>query len=231
MNNGWFCILNKINRFTFEKGIYSFINPYSFLLLENKMELSDKVDFWLVDGISLVNYLNKNLNLNISRHSFDETSLAPLIFNYAKQLNLKIAIIGTKKDVIDEAVANISSRHSINIEYSRNGYFNNSAEREECYSVIINRGIELVICGMGTPFQESFLIGLKEKGWNGYGFTCGGYLHQISKKVDYYPKFVDTYNLRWVYRIYDEPRLIKRYFFYYPLFFLKFGKFLRRLKK
>jgi exopolysaccharide biosynthesis WecB/TagA/CpsF family protein len=81
---------------------------------------------------------------------------------------------------------------------------------------------DIVVCGMGTPLQEQFLVDLQDTGWNGIGYTCGGFLHQTAGDIQYYPKWVDKYNLRWVYRIYDEPVLFKRYFGDYPKFFWYF---------
>ena len=75
---------------------------------------------------------------------------------------------------------------------------------------------------MGTPLQEKFLIDLKKNGWSGIGFTCGGFLHQTSNNIIYYPNWIDKFSLRAFYRMYDEPKLIKRYFLIYPLAILLF---------
>ena len=88
---------------------------------------------------------------------------------------------------------------------------------------------------MGTPFQEQFLVDLKNLGWIGAGYTCGGFIHQTAANIKYYPEFFNTYNLRWLYRMIDEPKLIKRYLILYPkstfLFFFDFiiYKFLKTL--
>ena len=34
---------------------------------------------------------------------------------------------------------------------------------------------------MGTVVQEDFLFKAKQAGYNGIGFTCGGFIHQTSK--------------------------------------------------
>ena len=70
---------------------------------------------------------------------------------------------------------------------------------------------------MGTPKQEEFLLDLSQAGWKGTGYTCGGFLHQTAQNIKYYPKWIDLFNLRAIYRIYDEPRLIKRYMLEYPI--------------
>ena len=60
--------------------------------------------------------------------------------------------------------------------------------------------------------QEKFLLKVKNAGYPGVGFTCGGFIHQTSKnEIDYYPAWVDKTNLRFVYRMWKEPHTRKRY--------------------
>jgi exopolysaccharide biosynthesis WecB/TagA/CpsF family protein len=225
-NKTWDIIISKTDNFKMRKGISSFVNPYSMLVLEDKQLVAEAVDYWYVDGISLVKCFVKHEGKDISRFSFDDTSLAPVIFAFAKSNNKSIAVIGTKEIIIQKAVRVIENKFKINISYYRNGYFKNEIELQECFDTIFNKNIEIVICGMGTPYQEDFLIQLKKTGWDGYGFTCGGYLHQSAIKESYYPVFFDKLNIRWIYRIIDEPKLIKRYFYLYPVFFIRYLKYI-----
>jgi exopolysaccharide biosynthesis WecB/TagA/CpsF family protein len=218
--NNWRKVIRRLDNFTVKKGLTSFVNPFSMLLLENQDKVADNINYWHVDGISLVNKINRHFDKNLQRYSFDDTSLAPIVFEFAKGKKLKIAIIGTKEEFIGGAVRNIEKKYAINVVYYRNGYMNET-EKAECFSEIISSQIDMVICGMGTPYQELFLIELQQNGWYGYGYTCGGYLHQIAKRESYYPKLFDNLNIRWIYRIWDEPKLFSRYFLDYPLFFLK----------
>ena len=60
--------------------------------------------------------------------------------------------------------------------------------------------------------QEKFLLKVKNAGYLGIGFTCGGFIHQTSRnEIDYYPTWVDKTNLRFVYRMWKEPHTRKRY--------------------
>ena len=83
---------------------------------------------------------------------------------------------------------------------------------------------DIVICGMGSGLQEAVLLKLRERGWRGWGFTCGGYLDQLQTELSYYPRWVDRTNLRWAYRLAREPdRLWRRYLIDYPHFGLLLG--------
>ena len=72
---------------------------------------------------------------------------------------------------------------------------------------------------MGAPRQERFLLNLRESGWRGAGFTCGGFFDQVSGNGDYYPAWIDRLNLRFLYRLVREPRrLWRRYLVDYQVF-------------
>lgn len=230
MIENWEKIVSKVDNFKIRKGATSFINPYSLLILKDQNEVASEIKYWCVDGISLVNKINSYFGKNIKRFSFDDTSVAPIVFQFAKESKLKIAIIGTTEEYLHKSVACLKRKYGIEVAYSRNGYFLSDAEKKKCFAEIIAKNIEMVVCGMGTPYQELFLIELQEKGWDGFGFTCGGYLHQIAKKENYYPRLFDKLNIRWIYRIIDEPRLFKRYGFDYPRFFVKFREFYKQIK-
>ena len=212
--------------------ITTFVNPYSYMLLSKYLsgKPEDIFDIYY-DGISLVVLSNLLCSAKTNRFSFDDSSLAPVVFQYAKNNSKTVAFVGSTRDVIDKASIYIRSRYSgIMLDYISDGYFDVTAEAKvlkNCMSA------DIVICSMGTPKQEDFLVKLREKGWLGTGFTCGGYFDQLvlSKGNDYYPKWVDKLNLRWLYRLFKEPRrLWKRYLIGNPLFIWrvikqKFGYF------
>jgi len=223
VEKSWKVILSKTQKqHAINKGLTSFINPFSLLLLNRVSFKVEKINYWYIDGISLVYVVNFLFGKKLTRNSFDDTSIAPYVFKHAKDYNLRVALIGTEKHYIKNAVDVIELKYKIKVTYFRDGFIKSEQEKNDTFNEIMEKGIDVVICGMGTPRQEKFLIDLLDYGWNGYGYTCGGFFHQIAKKADYYPNWIDNYNIRWVYRIYDEPKLFKRYFVQYPIFFLKF---------
>ena len=197
------------------KKLYTYVNPYTYLIAKKNEGIYKEFNIWS-DGILITKIFNL-FGYKIERKSFDISSMAPLIFENAIKENKKIYIIGTKPELISKAIGNIKKLFpNLNIIGYRDGYIN----KEEYNKVLINikkLNPDIVICGMGAPLQEKFLYDLKNIGWNGIGYTCGGFLHQIAKKTIYYPDWVNRYHLRWLYRICDEPKLLKRYLFYYPL--------------
>lgn len=207
-----------------EKKLITFLNPYSYLIARKDINLFSNFTI-KIDGGLLVKTLKIFGFKNVIRESFDMTSLAPIVFSNSIEKSSSIYLIGTKPNTIDIAIRNIKEIYpSLNIVGYKHGYIKNEIEKKEILQDICKVNPDIVICGMGTPLQESFLLDLQNIGWQGTGYTCGGFLHQTAENIKYYPEWIDKYNLRWAYRIYDEPKLFKRYFVYYPLFFIYFTK-------
>ncbi|WP_298532308.1 WecB/TagA/CpsF family glycosyltransferase [uncultured Algibacter sp.] len=209
-----------------ENSLTTFINPFSYLFLRKDLELYRQFDYLLIDGIALI-YLLRLIGVKTSRCSFDMTSLAPIVFESAIAGKNSVYFIGSSRESINSFIEVIKSCFKgINIIGFRNGFFSDELEKEKSLNNIVRLNPEIIIVGMGTPLQEQFLIDLKNKGWSGMGYTCGGFIHQTAKGTRYYPNFYNRYNLRWLYRIIDEPKLIKRYLINYPksvmLFFLDY---------
>ncbi|MBD9632586.1 WecB/TagA/CpsF family glycosyltransferase [Pseudomonas sp. PDM19] len=205
----------KINN----KSLITFINPFSYYTIRrhHSGDLILKNFDINYDGISLVAIDNLLFFNNTKRSSFDDTSLAPIVLKAVSEKNLKLGIIGSSRETILKAKRIIEAKYGINIKHTRDGYF-----KENELSQILEefKECEIVITSMGTPLQEDFLLSLKQSGWNGTGFTCGGYFDQLasSNGLNYYPPLIDKLHMRWLYRIYKEPRrLWKRYLVYYPL--------------
>ncbi|QIT27988.1 WecB/TagA/CpsF family glycosyltransferase [Raoultella terrigena] len=200
------------------KGINTFLNCYSYYVyrkIANSYQSFDKI---YCDGI-LFQKMVGLIGIKTKRISFDMTSLAPEVFGYAERNLNTVAIIGSEDKYLQKAILEIKNNFpKLDIIESRNGFFNSKEERTDYLEKLSGINPDIIIVGMGTPLQDYFLTDIKDKGWEGVGYTCGGFIHQTaSKGTVYYPKLIDKYNLRWLYRIYDEPKLFKRYFIYYPL--------------
>lgn len=218
MKNALSVLECKIGANSFQNGsITTYINPYSYLFFRKNISLFNKFDRIGVDGVSLVILLSLVGIKVAKRESFDMTSQALVVFNECIELEKDIFFVGSTEKSINNFINIIKNNFpKLNISGYRNGYFDNDEDKEQCLKKINILNPEVIIVGMGTPFQEQFLIDLKNTGWNGTGYTCGGFIHQTGSGIKYYPDFYNTYNLRWLYRMIDEPKLIKRYLVLYP---------------
>lgn len=218
-------LLERIDHDPLGKGLHTFLNPYSYYVARNHPQIFEEFNSIHIDGGLLVKVLKSFTGAkSLKRESFDMTSLAEPVFERCSDENLSVFLIGAKEAEIERAVDVFAQGYpELDICGYRNGFFESSAARESAIDSIRRQNPDVVIVGMGTPLQEQFLLDLRSSGWNGIGYTCGGFFHQTgSGKLEYYPRWVNRLHLRWLYRMYDEPKLIKRYFTYYPLFFALF---------
>ena len=207
------------------KGIYTFLNPVSYLDALKHKELFTSFDGIFADGGLLVKAIKIAYGATVKRRSFDMTSLAPIVFSYAAKAGKSVAIVATKQEMVEKAVANLKkSFKGLNISYYRNGYFKSEHEMDEEAKKIVTQHPDFLIVGMGIIKQEQFLLKVRDAGYQGIGFTCGGFIHQTAQdKAEYYPDWVDKHGLRFFYRMYKEPHTRKRYAkaaFVFPVKFL-----------
>ena len=205
--------------------IYTFLNPVSYLDAINNKSLFDNFDGIFADGSILVGAILSLYGKKVKRYSFDMTSVAPMLLKYAVDNGKTIYIVASRQDQVEKAVKIIEEMYpGINIIGYRNGYFSTDNEQDEEIRHIIDINPDFLIVGMGAIKQERFLLNVKHAGFKGIGFTCGGFIHQTSKnEINYYPAWVDKYNVRFLYRMYREPHTRMRYLKAGVLFPIRFA--------
>ncbi|MBE0369281.1 WecB/TagA/CpsF family glycosyltransferase [Pseudoalteromonas aurantia] len=201
-----------------EAEVITFVNPYSYLLLRNRVDLVAELDSVYTDAISSAKLFSVFFRKPISRISFDMSSFARAFLEKANENRLKVYFIGSKSDEITKTMAIFKKNYpEIDIVGYEHGYFESD---EAVFNRIIQCEAEYVVCGLGTPKQEEFAVKLKrQKSKVKQIYTCGGFLHQTANKLYYYPKFIDQLHLRWLYRVFDDPYVLKRLVIQYPQFF------------
>jgi N-acetylglucosaminyldiphosphoundecaprenol N-acetyl-beta-D-mannosaminyltransferase len=175
-----------------------------------------RMDLVFSDGIALTLAARRFGRFPMQRISFDSTSLAPRIWEYAQANGLTVALVGGEPHVAETAADRIRSVYpGISITGTADGY----RPQEVLVNFVRSLDPQIVVCGMGVPKQEAFLIALTDAGWNGVGFTCGAYLDHLGDRFHFYPEVINRLNLRWLYRLAREPRRIgHRYFVEYGPF-------------
>ena len=202
----------------------TFINPYSIQVIEENDIGLENIDELYADGFSLAYLCSLFQKKKIKRYSFDYSSIANEVFRFCEKEELKVALIGSTKVHIDEFTAKLINRYkNLNVIYFRDGYFAKS-EWRAINEQLRKLDVDVIVVGMGSPLQEQFSLFLKSNSRSGLIFTCGGFYHQeaTSENQNYYPSFIDKFNLRFAYRMYREPRLLKRYLLLYPKFLFRF---------
>lgn len=204
----------SVNQIFESKGkVYTFLNPVSYLTALDNKELFGQMDGIFADGGLLVKAIKMLYAKVVTRRSFDMTSMAPELFAYALEHDKTIYIVASKQEQVEKAVEIFQERYpEVNFAGYRNGYFSSEEEMDKEAKHITELKPDFLIVGMGSLMQEKFLLKVKNDGYQGVGFTCGGFIHQTSKnEIDYYPAWVDKVNLRFAYRMWKEPHTRKRY--------------------
>ena len=215
----------SVNQIFENKGkIYTYLNPVSYLTALDNKELFSQMDGIFADGGLLVKAIKLMYGKQVTRRSFDMTSMAPELFAYAAKYGKTIYIVASKQEQVEKAVEIFRERYpKVKFAGYRNGYFANEDEMEQEAKHITELNPDFLIVGMGALMQEKFLLKVKHAGYQGIGFTCGGFIHQTSRnEIDYYPAWVDKTNLRFLYRMWKEPHTRKRYLMAGLLFPAKF---------
>lgn len=205
---------SSVNQIFENKGkVYTYLNPVSYLTAIDSKELFSQMDGIFADGGLLVKAIKLMYGKQVTRRSFDMTSMAPELFAYAAKYGKTIYIVASKQEQVEKAVEIFRERYpKVKFTGYRNGYFANEEEMNQEARHITKLNPDFLIVGMGALMQEKFLLKVKRAGYQGIGFTCGGFIHQTSKnEIDYYPAWVDKTNLRFVYRMWKEPHTRKRY--------------------
>lgn len=194
--------------------VYTFLNPVSYLDALGRKELFCQFDGVSADGSLLVTAIRLLYGKRVTRRSFDKTSIASHLFSYAQKNGKSIYIVASMQEQVEKAVLVLRKTYpNLNIIGYRNGYFADEAEENSEILKIVGMNPDFLIVGMGIVKQEEFMLKVKKAGFKGIGFTCGGFIHQIgmNNEIDYYPKWIDRFNLRFLYRMWKEPHTRKRY--------------------
>ena len=193
--------------------VYTFLNPVSYLDALEHEGLFGRFDGIFADGSLLVAAIKMCYGMTVSRRSFDMTSLAPELMEYACKEGKSVYIVASAQEQVERAVQIFRKRYKgISIIGYRNGYFADEDEKDVEAQHIVELSPDFLIVGMGAIKQEEFLLKVKDAGYQGIGFTCGGFIHQTARNmIDYYPAWMDRMNLRFVYRMWKEPHTRKRY--------------------
>ena len=211
-------ITNSVSTYpndTFSVGgrVYTCVNPYSYHLVRQYYKLYNSLDGLFVDGITMCIWFRFLWGRKIPRLSFDMAGMAVDLFARlnSESCDESIYFIGAKQEQLEGTIKQIRASYpDISIKGYRNGYFIDIDERRKAIESIVNANPSFVIIGMGSPLQEQFALDLKNAGYKGIAFTCGGFLHQTSAKMNYYPNWVNKYNLRAFYRLFHEKGMFKR---------------------
>lgn len=197
-----------------ERGrVYTFLNPVSYLDALKHQDLFAQFDGVFADGSILVAAIRMVYGGKVTRRSCDMTSIGKQLLEISSQTGKSLYYVASKQEEIETAMKMFKEKFpDANIIGYRNGYFSSKEEMDEEARHITGLNPDYLVVGMGALKQEDFLLRVRNAGYQGIGFTCGGFIHQTAhNETNYYPEWVDRTNLRFLYRMWKEPHTRKRY--------------------
>ena len=179
-------------------------------------ELINNADLVIPDGIGVEIGL-KILGYKVKRIAGIEFS-HKMIEECAKS-NQSIALIGAKPEIVKKAKENLVKEFSsLYITYIHDGYFK---EDEQVLEELKIRQPRLVLCALGSPKQEEFILKAKSILPEALFVGVGGSFDVWSGEVKRAPEIYQKLGLEWLYRTILDPKRFKRIFPTLPLFVLK----------
>lgn len=97
-------------------------------------------------------------------------------------------------------------------------------ENELILAKIKNSRTQIIFAGLGCPLQENWMIENTKKLPGTILIGVGAAFNFISGDVAQAPTFIQNSGLEWLFRMIQEPRLIKRYLLFNSLFIVKIAK-------
>ena len=218
----------NVDSFTFEEAIESAktisgqvvtINPE---MINNAVqnpefaEIINNAELVIPDGIGVQIGL-KILGYSVRRIAGIEFSRR-MIEECAKS-EQSVALVGAKPEIVQKAKENLEHEiQGLYVTYAHDGYFKDD---DKILNELKIRQPRLVLCALGSPKQEEFILKAKKLLPDALFVGVGGSFDVWSGVVERAPEIYQKLGLEWLYRTVKEPKRFKRIFPTLPLFVLK----------
>lgn len=179
-------------------------------------EIINNAELVIPDGIGVQIGL-KILGYNVRRIAGIEFSRR-MVEECAKS-EQSVALVGAKPEIVQKAKENLEHEiQGLYVTYAHDGYFKVD---DEILNELKIRQPRLVLCALGSPKQEEFILKAKELLPDALFVGVGGSFDVWSGVVERAPEIYQKLGLEWLYRTVKEPKRFKRIFPTLPLFVLK----------
>lgn len=179
-------------------------------------EIINNAELVIPDGIGVQIGL-KILGYNVRRIAGIEFSRR-MIEECAKS-EQSVALVGAKPEIVQKAKENLEREiQGLYVTYAHDGYFKDD---DEILNELKIRQPRLVLCALGSPKQEEFILKAKKFLPDALFVGVGGSFDVWSGVVERAPEIYQKLGLEWLYRTVKEPKRFKRIFPTLPLFVLK----------
>ena len=193
------------------RGVTTFVNLANIRSLYENYSL-DSFSAVYSDGI-LLSILLSTLGIqHIKRRSFDRTSIAELVFVNAARDGLKILAIGGSSVEAESAETNFKRFYKTSDVKCINGFEDFDVYLSYCKRASPN----IVVVSLGSTKQEDLALLLSSQIPGIKIYTSGAFVSQSAENINYYPQYINSLNLRWLYRAFRYRHVRRRLLHDYP---------------
>ena len=184
---------------------------------------------WYGDGfllLGLLRLLTGGRLPRLPRVSFDYTSIAPAVFAHCQDAGLPLYLVGARAEELAAFVAKLRAHYpGLRVVGAHPGYFPAQDWTTTCQAIAASPARVLLV-GLGGGLQERFIAAARAHGFTGTALTCGGFIRQTagSAALRYYPDWINRLQLRFLYRMVQEPHTVRRYLLDYPRHALRLAR-------
>lgn len=163
-----------------------------------------------IDGNTLSLLYKFKYGKRIKKNNFDMSGIALEILNNLSEKGPILFFGGTDSDaeLAQQKLRSLYPNNQSNI-IVVNGY----ERKENMLAHIESLNPICIILSLGSTYQEEYALELNNMFGSRFQiFTSGAFITQLakSKEREYYPKWVVTLNIRWIYRCFRERGHVKR---------------------
>ena len=203
--------LDEVNFESNDRFLYLSPTSYEYLAgFDGKVYVDGSYTLFLLKRCG---YIRDSLN----KSHFDFSGCASKVIQSAVDNRVKINFFGgSDKDISNFQRILFSKYPDIDANFEH-GYHEDSFYIEE-YNSRIN---EIFCLSMGGGKQERIIIRFKKN--QNTAIATGGFISQVaqSESINYYPVWAVRFNLRWLFRSFQDSRILKRLLVEYPKFTYK----------
>ncbi len=179
-------------------------------------KLLEMATFRYADGIGVVWALRRK---GFAAAKIAGCELWEQIMARAGKHTTRVFLIGAHPTVLSSTVEKLRRTQKVNIVGYQDGYFK-SNEEQAILNKIAQLKPEIVTVAMGSPRQEKLIAACRELHPSAFYMGVGGTYDVYVGAVKRAPEWALKYNIEWLYRLFQNPKRIKRQLIIIPYIFL-----------
>lgn len=185
---------------------------------ESLKKIINSADLSVADGIGIV--LASKLLKGKIKERVAGYDLLQALFLKLKETDKTFYFLGGEQDVAENAAKKMRKKHKgLNVLGHHSGFFD-ASEEMTLLNEINTLSPDILLVGLGAPKQEKWIYANMDKINAKVFIGVGGSFDVMSGRARRAPIFFQKLGLEWLYRLFKEPKRIKR-MIQLPLFLLE----------